>query len=244
VPRSVKASPGAPRIAGLATLPLARRAGRARSNAPITVKSRFSGRAGRGVTGGLLNSRHRAGHRGRVRARGARREMPAWVTPSGSVWMGSEARLGCTWLAPRPRALVRSPSRWSATTDPEKANGCHREPAPGSAVTNDSSPSKTTKKSAAKKNTYQKNLPKTLEVRTMVEIKQELRHYCRSPKCRSKLPAPVVCGKRKCRNALKANTCFGRYHAPSSVVSSLKTSTKPGIKSGAIDHGVSSPVRN
>jgi hypothetical protein len=102
----------------------------------------------------------------------------------------------------------------------------------------------------------------------MTAFKQELRHMCRNPKCRSKLPAPVanereafcargchsgfyrkrclvceapmerrtehqlVCGKRKCRSALQAGQGFGRYHAPSSVVSSLETPTKPGIKSG------------
>jgi hypothetical protein len=102
----------------------------------------------------------------------------------------------------------------------------------------------------------------------MTEFKRELRHRCRNPKCRSKLPAPVanereafcargchggfyrkrclvceapmerktehqlVCGKRKCRNALKANIGFGRYHAPSNVVSGLKTPIKPGMKSG------------
>jgi hypothetical protein len=102
----------------------------------------------------------------------------------------------------------------------------------------------------------------------MTEFKQELGHYCRNPKCRSKLPEPVanereafcargchsgfyrkrclvceapmerrterqlVCGKRKCRNALQTGIGFGRYHAPSSLVSSLETPTKPGIKSG------------
>jgi hypothetical protein len=42
----------------------------------------------------------------------------------------------------------------------------------------------------------------------------------------------LVCGKRKCRNALQARSGFGRYHAPSNVVSAPKTSIKPGMKSG------------
>lgn len=88
------------------------------------------------------------------------------------------------------------------------------------------------------------------------------RHYCRNPRCRSKLPTPVsnpreafctkgchssfyrnrclicegamvrkaehqlICGKRRCRNALQA-----RLYGPSSErVTPLKTSIKPGFK--------------
>ncbi|MFZ2079887.1 MAG: hypothetical protein WAV38_25220 [Xanthobacteraceae bacterium] len=94
------------------------------------------------------------------------------------------------------------------------------------------------------------------------------RHYCRNPRCRSKLPAPVsnpreafcvrgchsgfyrtrclvceakmerktenqlICGKRRCRNALQARQSLGRYRAPSAVIDPLKTSIKPGVKSG------------
>jgi hypothetical protein len=97
------------------------------------------------------------------------------------------------------------------------------------------------------------------------------RHYCRNPKCRSKLPVPVsnpreafctrgchnsfyrkrclvceaamerrterqlVCGKRKCRNALKAGEGFGRYHTPSYAITPLENSIKSGIKSGVAD---------
>jgi hypothetical protein len=42
----------------------------------------------------------------------------------------------------------------------------------------------------------------------------------------------LVCGKRKCRNALQADISFGRYHASSGMIDPLKTSIKPGIKSG------------
>ena len=81
----------------------------------------------------------------------------------------------------------------------------------------------------------------------MTEFTQTLRHYCRNPRCRSKLPSPasdprkafctrgchssfyrkrcvvcesgmvrktgnqLVCGKRRCRNALQANASLGRY---------------------------------
>ena len=102
----------------------------------------------------------------------------------------------------------------------------------------------------------------------MTDFIAESRHYCRNPRCRSKLPAPVanareafctrgchsgfyrtrclvceakmerrtehqlICGKRKCRNALQARQSLGRYHASSAVVDPLKTSIKPDIKSG------------
>jgi hypothetical protein len=42
----------------------------------------------------------------------------------------------------------------------------------------------------------------------------------------------LVCGKRKCRNALQGGFSFGRYHASSDVIHPLKASIKPGIKSG------------
>jgi hypothetical protein len=81
----------------------------------------------------------------------------------------------------------------------------------------------------------------------MTEFAQTLRHCCRNPRCRSKLPSPVsnareafctkgchssfyrkrclicecemqrkterqlVCGKRRCRNALQARCGLGRY---------------------------------
>jgi hypothetical protein len=102
----------------------------------------------------------------------------------------------------------------------------------------------------------------------MTDFVAEVRHYCRNPRCRSKLPAPVanardafctrgchsgfyrtrclvceakmarrtenqlICGKRRCRNALQARQSFGRYHASSAVVDPVKTSIKPGIKTG------------
>jgi len=95
-----------------------------------------------------------------------------------------------------------------------------------------------------------------------------LRHYCRNPRCRSKLPSPVsntseafctrgchsgfyrkrcliceadmvrktehqlVCGKRRCRNALKAGPNLGRYAASSGGVSTHKNPTKSGTESG------------
>ena len=102
----------------------------------------------------------------------------------------------------------------------------------------------------------------------MTDFATELRHRCRNPRCRSKLPAPVanpreafcargchtsfyrnrcvicegamerksehqlVCGKRRCRNALQARIGLGRYHAPPDAVSPLRNAAKPGIKSG------------
>jgi hypothetical protein len=102
----------------------------------------------------------------------------------------------------------------------------------------------------------------------VTEFSVETRHYCRNPKCRSKLPKPVsnereafcargchtafyrkrclvcegpmerktenqlICGKRRCRNALQGGLNGGRYHGSSSVISPLKTSIKPGVKSG------------
>jgi hypothetical protein len=93
----------------------------------------------------------------------------------------------------------------------------------------------------------------------LTEFATELRHYCRNPRCRSKLPAPIanpreafcargchgsfyrkrclvceasmerkterqlICGKRKCRNALKGGEIPGRYHTPARVVSIMKT---------------------
>jgi hypothetical protein len=101
----------------------------------------------------------------------------------------------------------------------------------------------------------------------MTEFTVELRHMCRNPRCRSKLPAPVtnereafcargchtsfyrkrclvceqpmerkterqlICGKRLCRNGLQARSDLGRYHAPSGMITPIKTSIKPGIKS-------------
>jgi hypothetical protein len=97
------------------------------------------------------------------------------------------------------------------------------------------------------------------------------RHYCRNPKCRSKLPASVanereafctrgcylgfhrtrclvceakmerktehqlVCGKRKCRNALKAGQGFGRYHTARAVISTPKNAANTGTKSPVAD---------
>jgi hypothetical protein len=53
---------------------------------------------------------------------------------------------------------------------------------------------------------------------------------CEQPMER-KTERQLVCGKRLCRNALQGRFDGGRYHAPIGVVSTLKTSTKPGIKS-------------
>ena len=102
----------------------------------------------------------------------------------------------------------------------------------------------------------------------MTDFQVELRHRCRNPRCRSKLPAPVtnpreafcargchssfyrrrcliceremerknerqlVCGKRRCRNALQARSGLGRYLPSSDGVSPLEKPIKPGIKSG------------
>jgi hypothetical protein len=102
----------------------------------------------------------------------------------------------------------------------------------------------------------------------MTDFVAKMRHFCRNPRCRSKLPAPVsnpreafctrgchssfyrklclvceqpmvrktehqlICGKRRCRNALRANNDFGRYHASSVGIDPLKTSIKSGIKTG------------
>jgi hypothetical protein len=97
------------------------------------------------------------------------------------------------------------------------------------------------------------------------------RHYCRNPRCRSKLKQSVadprdafcargchasfyrhrclvcegkmarktenqlVCGKRRCRNALRAGQIHGRYLASSDVVSPLGNPIKSGIKNGLTD---------
>ena len=42
----------------------------------------------------------------------------------------------------------------------------------------------------------------------------------------------LVCGKRKCRSALAVRLGFGRYLPSSDAIHPLKTSIKPGIKSG------------
>jgi hypothetical protein len=42
----------------------------------------------------------------------------------------------------------------------------------------------------------------------------------------------LICGKRKCRNGLQGGQSFGRYHAPSNVVSTPRSEPKPGIKTG------------
>ena len=78
----------------------------------------------------------------------------------------------------------------------------------------------------------------------MTTFEIETRYYCRNPRCRSKLPAPVanvreafcargchrkrcrvcegpmarrterqlICGKRRCRNALRGGQSLWRYH--------------------------------
>jgi hypothetical protein len=102
----------------------------------------------------------------------------------------------------------------------------------------------------------------------MTEFTETLRHCCRHPRCRSKLPTPVsnpreafctkgchssfyrkrcliceaemerkterqlICGKRRCRNGLKARLSLRRYVPSSDGVSPLKSPTKIGIKSG------------
>jgi hypothetical protein len=42
----------------------------------------------------------------------------------------------------------------------------------------------------------------------------------------------LICGKRRCRNALQGRFSLGRYAPPFAVVSPLENPTKPGIKSG------------
>jgi hypothetical protein len=108
----------------------------------------------------------------------------------------------------------------------------------------------------------------------MTQFAETLRHYCRNPRCRMRLKAPVenphdafctrgcytsfhrkrcvvceapmarkteqqlVCGKRRCRNALQARRSLGRYLdlASSNGVSPLENPIKPGIKiDGAVD---------
>ena len=91
-----------------------------------------------------------------------------------------------------------------------------------------------------------------------------MRHMCRNPKCRMRLPTPVsnereafccrgchtsfyrkrclvceeqmvrktehqrICGKRKCNNALRAGSGFGRYLSASNVVSPSKKPVNKG----------------
>jgi hypothetical protein len=104
----------------------------------------------------------------------------------------------------------------------------------------------------------------------MTEFTETLRHFCRNPRCRSKLLTPVsnpreafctkgchssfyrkrcliceepmerrnenqlICGKRRCRNALQARQSLGRYMAAPSGIHPLKNSIKPAIKTGLI----------
>jgi hypothetical protein len=94
-----------------------------------------------------------------------------------------------------------------------------------------------------------------------------MRHYCRNPKCRSKLKTPVcnpreafcargchssfyrkrclicegtferkterqlICGKRRCRNALQARSALGRYQGSQGVVITPENLIKSGLKS-------------
>jgi hypothetical protein len=44
----------------------------------------------------------------------------------------------------------------------------------------------------------------------------------------------LICGKRKCKNALAAHFDGGRYHTPSAPIHPLKKSIKSGIKSGHV----------
>jgi hypothetical protein len=118
-------------------------------------------------------------------------------------------------------------------------------------------------------------------------VETAMRHRCRNPRCRSKLPNPVsnpreafctkgchasfyrkrclicegemerktehqlICGKRRCRNALQARQSLGRYAEPSGCVSPLENPIKPGLKSAlksdrpAAEHwtGVWPPLR-
>jgi hypothetical protein len=105
----------------------------------------------------------------------------------------------------------------------------------------------------------------------MTVFQQDLRHRCRNPKCRMKLPEPVanereafctrgchssfyrrrciicqkpmerrtetqlICGKRKCRNALARGANLGRYVSPSNSSATIGASKNPikmGVKSG------------
>jgi hypothetical protein len=105
----------------------------------------------------------------------------------------------------------------------------------------------------------------------MTEFTVEMRHYCRNPRCRSKLPAPVsnareafccrgchgsfyrhrcliceqpmerktenqlICGKRKCRNALVARSGLGRYLPSSDVISPSKKPVNKGLEGPPTD---------
>jgi hypothetical protein len=93
----------------------------------------------------------------------------------------------------------------------------------------------------------------------MTTFEIETRYYCRNPRCRSKLPAPVanvreafcargchssfnrkrcrvcegpmarrterqlICGKRRCRNALRGGQSLWRYHVSSDGIRASKT---------------------
>jgi hypothetical protein len=101
----------------------------------------------------------------------------------------------------------------------------------------------------------------------MTEFAQTLRHYCRDPRCRMKLKAPVenpreafccrgchqgfyrkhcliceaemvrkaenqlICGKRRCRNALQERQNLGRYLAPPDTADPPKSAHSTGLKS-------------
>ena len=105
----------------------------------------------------------------------------------------------------------------------------------------------------------------------MTEFEQALRHYCRNPRCRSRLPSPVsnsreafctkgchasfyrkrcliceaemarrnegqlICGKRRCRNALQGRQNLGRYTAPSGTMDPHKSAHSTGIKRRPVD---------
>jgi hypothetical protein len=100
----------------------------------------------------------------------------------------------------------------------------------------------------------------------MTEFSQEVRHYCRNPRCRSKLPNPVsnpreafccrvchtqfyrtrclicegrmernterqlICGKRKCRNALQSRSLPLGQYGSRDVISPSKKPVNKGLK--------------
>ncbi len=63
----------------------------------------------------------------------------------------------------------------------------------------------------------------------MTEFKEELRHFCRNPRCRSKLPAPVS----NLREAFCTRGCYLGFHRTRCLVCEGKMVVAPMMRLAA-----------